>query len=136
MLRDEGRFGPKVVPGRCACHTVGVAAGVAWEGCRVQRVLDEEGMLFLRAFFKEGVNQDNLVIFSTSGVHGTYGTIEDARREMKKPGVLPVVTFLVIKPRVVQMLYGNALPRSVDDLDFLSELRQQSWRVLAATGAP
>ena len=110
--------------------------------------LTGDGMKALRSIFPVAqANQRNIVLFSTSGIHGHYGTIEAAEQQLQlitpKPDLEeeeeeeeeePSVTFCVIKPRIVCMQYGNAYPRSADDITFLKELRASSHRALAAIG--
>lgn len=95
-------------------------------------ISDEYGMDALRAMFPDGgasVNEINFVLFSTSGVHGTYGTIEDAEQENRS------VTFLIVHPRLVSLRYGNANPETPEDFEFLKDLRAASWREMLKIGA-
>jgi hypothetical protein len=73
----------------------------------------------------------NFVLFSTSGVHGTYQTLE---QEQQAPGT--GVTFLVIQPRMVLTRYGVVYPQSEEDFAFLKKLRATSWKAMAGVGAP
>jgi hypothetical protein len=87
----------------------------------------------LRAMFSKpatDVNEMNFVLFSTSGAHGTYQTIEE---EEADPGC--GVTFLIIHPRLVSLRYGVALPLNEDDFLFLKALRKESLKVMNAIGA-
>lgn len=82
----------------------------------------------LRRWFPDGCADDlNFVLFSTSGVHGTYRTIEEAERGDKGSEI----TFLVIRPRVVQTFWGVCLPQTPEDFAFLRQLRASSKQVLA-----
>lgn len=91
----------------------------------------ENAMDTLRSIFPDGeANDMNFVIFSTSGVHGHYGTIEDAEEGKDDEGRASV-TFLVIKPRIVQTLWGNCYPETQDDFDFLKKLRATSGKAMA-----
>lgn len=93
----------------------------------IKHIPDEEGMAYLRALFPDAsyITQENFVLFSTSGVHGSYNTIES---------ITPVVgtefsdnlTFLVIQPRLVRMVYGNCHPESLEDIEYLKALREAS----------
>lgn len=87
-----------------------------------------DAMRVLREIFPNGeADENNFALFSTSGVHGSYCTIEQCeRREVE------TVTFLVIKPRIVQTLWGNCRPISQEDFEFLVKLRESSRRVLSA----
>ena len=101
----------------------------------------EDGMAALREFFPDGqANEMNAVLFSTSGVHGTYGTIEEAALELEtgvdeegEPAD-PSVTFLVVQPRIVCLRYGNCRPRTADDIAFLKTLRATSRTALQSIG--
>lgn len=102
-------------------------------GSRTLRLVNDKlGMEALRVMFPDGeADRDNLVMFSTSGVHGTYLTIED---EQAAPDT--GVTFLVLQPRLVATRYGVAHPETEDDFDFLKKLRATSWAVMTRIGAP
>jgi hypothetical protein len=96
--------------------------------------LTGDGMEALRQLFPDGEANDlNAVLFSTSGVHGTYCTIEEVERggdEASKD-----VTFVVIQPRIVCMRYGNVTPHTAEDFAFLKRLRASSQRALAGVGS-
>jgi hypothetical protein len=106
-------------------------------GCR-----DGDGMAALRQFFKDGeAGELNFVLFSTSGVHGTYGTIEDAEAMMARGNKYedgedgtPSVTFLIVSPRICCLRHGNCIPESADDIAFLKKLRESSWRAVQEIG--
>ena len=96
-----------------------------------------EGMKALRTMFPDA-NADsmNAVLFSTSGVHGTYCTIEAVEEDMAKTereGPRDV-TFLIVHPRLVSMRYGTCEPQTADDIDFLKRLRTSSHAALAGIG--
>lgn len=110
-------------------------------------------MAMLRQWFPKGDEPDemNLVFFSTSGVHGSYATIEEIEESARKYGFdLPAdddedhpddrydleVTFLLVQPRIVGMTYGNVVVRSFDDIEYLKRLRAASWKAAAKIGAP
>ena len=101
-----------------------------------------DGMDALREMFPRGANKLNVVLFSTSGVHGTYCTIEKAEQEwlsgVTEDGyiALPTVTFLIVHPRICCLRYGNCCPNSADDFAFLKRLRAESWAALAKIGMP
>lgn len=94
----------------------------------------------LRSLFPDGkADEMNLCLFSTSGVHGTYTTIEQIEESLLKYGddaefgeddapedwIPPHLTVLVIHPRLVCLKYGEVIVRK-DDLDFLKGLRVSS----------
>lgn len=96
----------------------------------------------LRFMFKDAkADEYNLCLFSTSGVHGTYGTIEEAEAEMLRGNLnedgeptTPEVTFLVIHPKIVCLRYGNCQPKTAEDIVFLKQLRESSWVALQTIG--
>jgi hypothetical protein len=99
----------------------------------LMRIADggDSSMDALRAMFPDGkANHMNFVLFSTSGVHGTYQTIEE---EEKEPGV--GVTFVIVHPRLVALRYGNVYPKTPEDFAFLKTLRESSWKVAREIGA-
>lgn len=101
------------------------------------RESEEVGMDALRQIFPEGkANEYNFCLFSTSGVHGLYNTIEGAEEHTKKPteDKCGSVTFLIVHPRIVCLRYGNCLPKTEDDFAFLKKLRASSWRVVREIG--
>ncbi len=67
-----------------------------------------DGMAALRELFQEAKADDlNFCIFSTSGVHGHYCTIEQC-----EAGEVNDVTFLVVHPLMVTLRYGNVEPET------------------------
>ena len=89
----------------------------------------EYAMAELHRWFPEGkANEMNFVLFSTSGVHGSYCTIEYCESEN-----MPV-TFLIVQPRIVCLRYGNVKPDTNEDWLFLKKLRQSSWEVVQEIG--
>ena len=95
----------------------------------------------LRKMFEDAkANEMNFVLFSTSGVHGTYNTIEEAEkaingeRDADGDEYCQRVTFLVVHPRLVSLRYGECTPRTSDDITFLKELRQNSLAVVGKIG--
>jgi hypothetical protein len=103
------------------------------------RVQPFEGMEFLRTMFPDAKADDmNFVLFSTSGVHGTYMTIEEATDELRFWGPdhenSPTVTFVVVHPRLICLKYGNCQPKTQGDIDFLKQLRQSSWEMVPQIG--
>ena len=103
---------------------------------------DEDGMAALREFFPDGRASDlNFVLFSTSGVHGTYSTIEEAEQVLARGNKdengedwTPSVTFLIVQTRICCLRHGNCLPETADDIVFLKRLRQTSWDVVPTIG--
>ena len=66
----------------------------------------------IRRMFKEEDNHDsehftmNWLFLSTSGTHGSYGTLDDAEEESEDPFY---ITALVVQPRIMNLHYGNGL---------------------------
>ena len=93
---------------------------------------DADGMKVLRDHFGSlrsgGPDECNVVLFSTSGVHGSYRSIEDVRKEGGE------LTYLILMPRTVCVVYGNCTPRTEDDFKFLRRLRRKSREILAHIG--
>jgi len=86
-----------------------------------------EAMKTLREIFPDAqADENNFVLFSTSGVHGSYCTIETCETEND----VETVTFLIIKPRIVQTSYGNCRPETTEDFSFLKKLRKTSRQVI------
>ena len=95
------------------------------------------GMDALRATFPDGEANDlNAVLFSTSGVHGTYNTIEEAEVHITNPGnnSHAEVTFLILHPRTVTLRYGTCQPESQADIEYLKRLRATSHAAIASIG--
>ena len=87
------------------------------------------GLADLKELFRSpefSIDWKNFVLFSTSGVHGSYTTIEEAE---EAPGETPV-TFLVIHARRVCLRYGVCYPTTKEDFDFLKALREASFQAL------
>ena len=96
------------------------------------------GMDALREMFPEAkADELNFVLFSTSGVHGTYNRIEEAESFLlgESDDGFAEVTFVIVHPRLVAMRYGVCNPETQDDIDFLKALRESSWMVARAIGA-
>jgi hypothetical protein len=109
----------------------------------IYKIDREQGMRILQEIFPEGVaNEMNFVLFSTSGVHGTYKTIEEIEISLQKYGELeskedapeeripedytdPSLTILIVHPRIVCLQYGE-IKISLKDIGFLKKLRESS----------
>jgi hypothetical protein len=108
------------------------------------------GVQALKEMFPEGKANDlNFVLFSTSGVHGSYITIEEIEESLKKYGLdwepedderLPndwcgdELTVLIVHPRIVCLRYGN-IKVTLKDIPFLKKLRKSSWKAIQKIGA-
>lgn len=97
----------------------------------------EDGMAALKHIFPNGMANDlNFCLFSTSGIHGSYTSIEEIEASAPdEDGYKPTeLTFLVVQPRLVCMRYGNCEPKTPDDFAFLKKLRETSWSAMANIG--
>lgn len=98
--------------------------------CVWQLVDKTQGLAALKAMFPTGeADERNFVLFSTSGVHGSYITIEQAQ---DKPGC--GVTFMVMQPRLVLTRYGEVFPKSDEDFAYLKKLRATSREAMMKIG--
>lgn len=105
----------------------------------IRRQQGVDGMDALRAMFPLAkADSLNLVLFSTSGVHGTYNTIEEAEATIngtaEEDDRCSEVTFLIVHPRLVALRYGVCRPENADDIDYLKRLRASSHEMLAKIG--
>lgn len=89
----------------------------------------------LKRFFPDGeADEMNFVLFSTSGVHGDYITIEEIKANLIESGrEYEQLTVLVIQPRLVAMHYGY-IDVTLGDIPYLKNLRQSSWDVCQFIG--
>ena len=100
-------------------------------------------------FGEEGeANTLNFCLFSTSGVHGSYTTLEQIEASLLKYGerefseeepvpedyTYPHVTVLVVQPRIVCLRYAD-IPVTLEDMPFLKRLRASSWAAVQMIGA-
>lgn len=106
----------------------------------------------LRKMFPDATaNEMNFALFSTSGVHGSYTTIEEIEDSLKKYGTSPDflndeseesvpddwcgndLTVAVYHPRIIGIGYGNVEVK-LEDVEFLKALRESSWKAVQAIG--
>jgi hypothetical protein len=93
------------------------------------------GIEALRRIFPDGrADSMNFVLFSTSGIHGTYSTIEECDPSIPEEDRSDDVTFLVVHPRIVCLKYGNCKPETPEDFAFLKKLRESSYAAVAQIG--
>lgn len=105
------------------------------------------GMESLKCIFPDGeADEMNFVLFSTSGVHGTYVTIEAIELSLQKypdgiegddypdDYVGSDLTVLIVQPRICCLRYGN-VEVTLDDISYLKKLRQSSYDAVCAIGA-
>lgn len=81
----------------------------------------------IKNVFPEGeVDELNWCVFSTSGVHGTYATLDEIEQEIADgEDTISDLTVLVIMPRMVKMLYGN-IQVNEEDIPYLRKLANSS----------
>lgn len=113
--------------------------GAHYSAMGLKRAADP--MATLKLMFPTGeANEMNLCLFSTSGVHGTYNTIEESERALRgekdKDGedLCIGVTFLIVQPRLVCVRYGEVDPKNQEEIDYLKNLRASSHREFAKIG--
>lgn len=89
----------------------------------------------LKRLFPEGkADGDNICLFSTSGVHGSYTKIEDLSFEPDEEGhINNKITVLAIQPRRVNTAYGE-IEVSEEDIEWLKLLRKSSWEEINIIG--
>lgn len=73
-------------------------------------------------------DEKNWLFLSTSGVHGSYATLEHWKKEGQ-------VSFLIVQPRRVATFYGNVAVRSTKDARVLRRLVDTTIRAIAASQA-
>ena len=93
----------------------------------------EYAMEALQKVFSHGkADEMNFVLFSTSGVHGCYTTIEKVEERPLEYG--NTVTFVIIHPRLATIKYGNVQIESKKDIRFIKKLRKSSWKAVLTIG--
>jgi hypothetical protein len=92
----------------------------------------EGGLKHIKEIFPDAkANEMNFILFSTSGVHGTYTTIEEVEKDRELS-----LTFLIIHPRLVAMQYGVLENLSDEDIVYIKKLRESSKNVIQKIGFP
>jgi len=106
------------------------------------------GIAALKSIFPDGkANEMNFALFSTSGVHGTYTTIEEIEVALQKyPDGPPEdggdwpddyrraeLTVLIIQPRICCLRYGT-VEVTAADIPYLKTLRETSWLAVQQIG--
>lgn len=92
------------------------------------------GMDALRQLFPDGkANELNFVLFSTSGVHGSYTLLEDLNFDETSEDYDPYITVLIVQPRLVCLRYGQ-FAVTPEDVEWLKGLRQSSLEAVAKIG--
>lgn len=101
---------------------------------------EKDGMDVLRSHFPDAKADDmNFVIFSTSGVHGSYTTLKEIEESIEKYGddgayeqdddAGRTLTVLIVHPRIVCLKYGNVTV-TADDLPYLKDLARSSREIM------
>ena len=108
---------------------------------RARRILSVEELMVM---FPRGVADElNFCLFSTSGVHGTYSTVEDVERYIQSvpedkrkcdDDRCDTITFLVIRPRSLIFSYGNVRVETQKDVEILRKLRSSSSHIASSIG--
>ncbi len=106
------------------------------ERCRVRAVGDpDETTALLREWFPDGrADEHNLVLFSTSGVHGSYLTLEDARRSLESGAERELVTVLLRSSRTASRARRTASESSTPWTT--SGLGGRRWSCTTAVARP
>lgn len=110
--------------------------GDSIDGRYTRRYENEEKWKNLYDLFKNGVDEFNLIIGSTGGVHGTSFTLDDIEKHWdivddKDDNYYGRdFTYLVIHPRICVLRYGNIKMRTLDDIRWLRQLITNSVYVL------
>ncbi len=90
-------------------------------------IYESESLDKLKGIFPDGTaNTMNWLLCSTSGVHGTYTDLNEIENKIREEGEGDHLTFLVIKPRVVQIIYGNVFVGNLDDVAWLRSVVSSS----------
>lgn len=100
------------------------------------RIDPEEAWDTLKNIFPTGeADELNLIFFATSGIHGSYTTIEQIEnlfedREQREDygDQWNYLTFVILKPRIVQTLYGNLPIESAQQIEFVKQLQKSMRR--------
>ena len=80
---------------------------------------------FLHDFFEDGKgNGMNWLIGSTSGVHGSYKTLDEIENRLKRPRKHPIkhhdkFTILSIQPRLCVLRYGNVVVSTLEQVEWI-----------------
>lgn len=96
----------------------------------------KDGMNSIREIFPDGkADEMNFVLFSTSGVHGSYTLLEDLNFDESSDDYDPYITVLIVQPRLVCLRYGQ-FAISPEDIEWLKGLRQSSLAAVSKIGVP
>jgi len=94
-------------------------------------------MATVRKIFKDGANEMNWLFLSTSGIHGTYCSLDD----IESPGYLedlddeegpPKITLLIVMPRLVRTYFGD-IEIEPEDIPFLRARVKETLEAVASS---
>lgn len=92
----------------------------------------EGDIQILRDMFPDGkCSWMNFVMFGTSGVHGTYDTLNDIEKLLQGASQHGDLTVVLVQPRMALFSYGRLFVK-LDDIPFLRQLEESSAKALAA----
>ena len=102
---------------------------------------NDERWICLKAHFQNNkANPMNLLMGSTSGIHGSYTTLNELADEetFSKEYEFDrshdeAFTIIIIQPRVVRLTYGTIGIRNDEDIEYLRNLISQSVQIIAET---
>jgi hypothetical protein len=87
----------------------------------------------------DDVNDLNFMLFSTSGVHGSYASIEDVEAELSGGGDPddgpPKLTVMILQPRCVTFGFGH-ISVEAGDIDYLKGIRARSRNAMMSLCEP
>lgn len=83
----------------------------------------------------------NMLFLGTSGIHGWYGDLDDAEKQLQnvgkkdKWGVIskPSITVCLFHPRVCCIQYGNILIENQDDIDYLRKICTRTIKAILSS---
>lgn len=79
---------------------------------------------------EQAPNSLNVFLPSTSGVHGSYCSLDDIEKNWGEEDYTPELTVMLIKPRIVQVAYGTVRVTK-EDIPKLREIMAQSLDCLS-----
>jgi hypothetical protein len=106
------------------------------------------GIESLKCIFPDGkANEMNFALFSTSGVHGSYTTIEQIENSLTKYADYKPkededwpddyrdteLTIQIVQPRICCLRYGT-MEVTLADIPYLKKLRETSWEAMQTIG--
>ena len=105
----------------------------------INSIASEHAWEWLRSKFPDGKAKDTCwLILSTSGVHGTYATLEDVIDQFESPpddeeDKIDEITFVCVEPRLIRVCYGNVPVRTREEADWLCLLVEDSLAAVRAS---